>query len=71
MLSNLGSQAVSNNLDDNPCSNFDFNWGSAIGSAIGGGWAASITRGAGPISGAVIGWAPSTASSTVGTALDE
>jgi len=38
---------------------------------IGGGWAAGITRGAGAVPGAVVGWGPSTASGAIGTALGQ
>ena len=47
------SQFANNNIDDNQCNNFDINFGSVAGSAIGGGWAAGITRGAGNFSGAI------------------
>ncbi|MFC1602923.1 putative Ig domain-containing protein [Pseudomonadota bacterium] len=70
-LSNLAGQLIGNNLDKDPCNNTNINWGGVIGSAVGGGWAAGITRGAGPISGAMAGWKPATASGAVGTALGE
>ena len=70
-LSNFGSQVISNNINNDQCNNVNINWGSVFGSAIGGGWAAGITRGAGAISGAVIGWGPSTASGAIGTALGQ
>ncbi len=70
-FSNFGTQVISNNIDDDQCNNAHINWGSVFGSAIGGGWAAGITRGAGAIPGAVIGWGPSTASSAIGTALGQ
>ncbi|MFY9180678.1 MAG: RHS repeat-associated core domain-containing protein, partial [Venatoribacter sp.] len=66
---NFLGQTIGNNIDGDPCNNSDINLGSVIGSAIGGGWAAGITRGAGPISGAIIGWGPSVAPGAIGTAI--
>ena len=68
---NVAGQLIGNNIDNDPCNNSNVNWGSVAGSAIGGGWAAVITGGAGVVSGAVIGWGPSTASSAIGTALGQ
>ncbi|WP_422463038.1 MULTISPECIES: RHS repeat-associated core domain-containing protein [unclassified Endozoicomonas] len=57
---NLLGQVIGNNIDKDPCNNTNINLGAVVGSAIGGVWAAGITRGAGALSGAVIGWGPST-----------
>ncbi|MFY9180185.1 MAG: RHS repeat-associated core domain-containing protein [Venatoribacter sp.] len=66
---NLLGQVLINNLDDDLCNNKDINLGSAIGSAVGGGWASAITKGAGPLSGAIIGWGPAVSSEAVGSAI--
>jgi len=70
-LSNATAQIVGNNLDSNTCNNGNINLGSVLGSAVGGGWASAITKGAGAVTGAVVGWGPSTASGAIGTALSQ
>jgi len=70
-LSNATAQIVGNNLDSNTCNNGNINLGSVLGSAVGGGWASAITKGAGAVTGAVVGCGPSTASGAIGTALSQ
>ncbi|MEH6610341.1 MAG: RHS repeat-associated core domain-containing protein [Halioglobus sp.] len=48
-----------------------FNWGSFLGSTIGGSYTGAITLGAGPVSGAILGWTPSTGASILGEAYGE
>jgi RHS repeat-associated protein len=66
---NLAGQTTGLRTDNDQCNNLDYNYGSLAGSFVGGAWAGGITRGAGQISGAIIGWGPSTVSGTLGTAL--
>lgn len=68
---NLATQLAINNLDPDSCNDFDINWGSAVGSAVGSGWAGAIAAGAGLLPGAIIGWGPSTSTAAIGTALWE
>lgn len=68
---NLLGQGIGNNIDNDPYNNRNINWGSVAGSAIGGGWVVGITRGAGVVFGAVVGWGPSTASGAIGTAFGQ
>lgn len=42
--SNLAGQIISNNIDDNANNNTNINWGSVIGSGIGGVWSAGVTK---------------------------
>ena len=67
--SNLAGQTAGLRMDDNQCNNTDYNYGSLFGSMIGGSWASAITRGAGPVSSAIIGWSPATASGALGSEL--
>ncbi len=67
--SNLAGQTVGLRMDENSCNNFDYNYGSLAGSILGSAWAGVITRGAGQVSGAVIGTMPSTATGALGTEL--
>lgn len=69
--SNFIGQTVGLRTDDNECNDFNYNYGSLGGSMIGGAWAGGITRGAGQLSGTVIGWGPSIASGTIGTELGQ
>ena len=80
VYANLVGQGIGHSMSTD-CSVADIDWidfvtnevnvGSILGSAFGGGWAGAITRGAGPVSGAVISWGPSTVSGALGNALGE
>jgi|GEM_PF-4777009 len=66
---NFAGQTAGLRTDDDPNNNLDYNIGALVGSAIGGGWAAGITRGFGPITSARAGWTPSVGSTAIGTAI--
>ncbi|MEQ9583090.1 MAG: RHS repeat-associated core domain-containing protein [Arenibacter sp.] len=66
---NLVGQTVSLRTDKDLCNNTDYNYGSLLGSIIGGAWAAGITRGAGQVPATVLGWPVSTSSTALGAAL--
>ena len=69
MGTNFIGQTAGLRTDSNPNNNLDYNYGAMIGAAIGGGWAAGITRGAGPVSSAIAGWGPSVSATAVGSRL--
>jgi len=67
-LTNLAGQTAGLRSDSDSCNDSDYNYGSLIGSMLGGGASSIITRGA-TIPNITIGWQISTSSTAVGTEL--